>query len=95
MTRNGETILNHPLGGTVRTGIEYEALVPGLVPEIEEREAARFNGYTWRDWLELERHERAAGIGHSRLTHLIALHQHDALREDERLRALMRRSNGA
>ena len=94
MTRNGEAILSHPLGGTVRTGIEYEALVPGLVAEIEEREAARFNGYTWRDWLELERHERAAGIAHSRLTHLIALHQQDAVQQEERLRALMRRSNG-
>ncbi len=63
------------------TGLTFRR-TPGLVPEIEEREAAIFNGYTWRDWLGLPRHERTSGVAHHRLHQLIDLHRQEALQED-------------
>lgn len=53
-------------------------MLPGLVPEIEEREASIFNGYTWREWIRLDYGERVDGTAHYRLHRLIALHQSDA-----------------
>lgn len=44
------------------------------MPEFEEREAALFNGYTWREWTELPRGEQALGIAHMRLRRLIEAH---------------------
>jgi len=52
------------------------------VPEIEEREAAIFAGYTWRTWHELPREERTDGVAHYRLHRLISLHQDDAVAKD-------------
>jgi hypothetical protein len=55
------------------------------VPEIEEREAAIFCGYTWKEWQEFSlldpegRWNRAAGIAHYRLHHLIEQHIDDAV----------------
>lgn len=63
----------------VMTGIEYEPLLPGLVPLFEEREAAVFSHYRWADWVDLPTQERAAAVAHFRLHGLIALHQADAL----------------
>jgi len=48
------------------------------VPEFEERRAAQFNGYTWRQWLELPYEERVDGIAYLRLEREIELHQEDA-----------------
>lgn len=94
MTRRGESILTHPLGGTVRTNIEFESVYPGLVPRIEEREAARFAGFSWREYLALERSERVEAVAHYRMAHLIDLHKQDAVAEDAKWRSLLRRSNG-
>lgn len=71
-------------------------MLPGLVPEIEEREAAIFNGYTWREWIafdltnELERYQRVAGIAHYRIHQIIEMHRNDA--ESRELEMRSRRS---
>lgn len=72
----------------ISTGIQQIALLAGLVPEVEEREAALFNGYTWKEWREnfdlmtLEgRWERASGIAWFRLQNLKKQHIEDALNE--------------
>lgn len=78
MTRNGEPISEWPLRRQLATGIAFDTPIPILVPEIEEREAAVFNGYTWREWCDLERDERIDGIAHHRLRRLIEQHVHDA-----------------
>lgn len=56
-----------------------------MVPSIEEREAARFNGYTWADWTTLPHGERVYGVAYFRARRLIEMHQHDAQeRENQR-----------
>lgn len=75
----------------MRTGILYGSTVRGLVPELEEREAAIFAGYRWREWLDLPRYERVDGVAHFRLHHLIELHGQDAVAEESR-RAIARRT---
>ena len=52
---------------------------PGAVPEIEEREAALFNGYTWKEWLDLDREDRIEGIAHARVRRAIDAHVQDAV----------------
>lgn len=79
VTRNGEAIETLPVRDTVTTGIDYASLLPGLVPLYEEREAAVYGHYRWRDWQNLPAEERAAAVAHFRLHRLIDLHQHDAL----------------
>ena len=63
---------------TLETGISYHRIVPNAVPEVEEREAARFSGYTWRDWLDLPHQERVDGVAYFRLRRAIDMHQQDA-----------------
>lgn len=62
-------------------------VLPGLVPEIESREACLFNGYKWREWLALERLDRAAGIAHYRTHRLIEMHGEDAVSRETEERA--------
>lgn len=50
----------------------------GVVPEYEEREAARFGLYRWTDWIRLSLKERVQGIAHYRMHALIELHSGDA-----------------
>jgi len=63
-------------------------LLEGVVPELEEREAAVFCGYTWKEWLgfdllDLEgRYQRSAGIAHYRLHHIIQQHTDDAINDE-------------
>ena len=63
----------------MKTGIQYRPPIPGMVPEIEERHAARFGGYRWREWLELPRSERINGVAAYRLDRLVEIHSQDAL----------------
>lgn len=56
--------------------------MPGLVPEIEERESARFAGYTWREWCELSREDRADCIAWRRITQLVDAHVQEAARDE-------------
>lgn len=80
----------------MRTGIQQTALLEGLVPEVEEREAAIFNGYTWKEWLEFDlldpegRWHRASGIAHYRAHHLIEMHTEEAVNDE-----IERRSKGS
>lgn len=56
-----------------------------MVPQIEEREAARFSGYTWAEWTVLPHGERVCGVAYFRARRLIEMHQHDAQeRENQR-----------
>ena len=91
MTRDGEPITEAPLTKALNTGISYEPL-PGpipLVPQIEERESAIFNGYTWREWSTLAYDERVYAVAHHRLHRLITLHQADAEIKDAETRRRM------
>lgn len=56
-----------------------------MVPEYEEREAARFGLYRWVDWCALPRADRLAGIAHYRLHQLIELHEGEALADHMRV----------
>jgi hypothetical protein len=86
--RDGEPIHQVELRQGVQTGIQQIALLAGLVPEIEEREAALFNGYKWREWQETfplmepeGRWERAKGVAWFRLQNLKKSHIEDALND--------------
>ena len=72
-------IIEHPLSETVTTGIEFDALAPGLVPAFEEREAAVFGYYTWSAWQRLTPQERAECVAHYRLHRLVEAHRQDAV----------------
>ena len=74
MAKDGEPIQEVPLSRALNTGISYQATLPGLVSEVEEREAAIFNGYTWREWRDLDYFDRVRGAAHFRVHHLIQLH---------------------
>lgn len=65
-------------------------MLPGMVPEIEEREAARFGGVPWADWERLPRVDRIDGVAHFRLSRLIDLHQSDAHNAELKRRANQR-----
>ena len=73
--------MGHPLR-TLDTGITYGRLLPNVVPEVEEREAARFNGYNWKEWQELSRQERVDGVAYFRIRRFIEMHQQDAQDRD-------------
>lgn len=77
--RHGEPIATYPTRGGVATGIQFRRPVAGLVPEVEEREAAIFNGYTWREWRDLPYEERVDSVAHYRIHLLIETHKEDAV----------------
>lgn len=60
------------------TGIEIRGPIPGLLPEYEEREAARFGRYTWSTWCALPRDERVHGVAYYRVNLLIQIHVSEA-----------------
>lgn len=71
----------------LKTGIAFRSIAPGLlVPEIEEREAAVFAGYAWREWVEIDRKDRVDAVAHYRLHHLIERHSSDASYLDSKRR---------
>ena len=78
--------MEHPLSETVETGVRYNVILQGLVPEMEEREASVFSQYTWDRWRDLPWQERANSIAHFRLHHLIDLHSNDAVSSEMRRR---------
>lgn len=59
-----------------------------LVPEYDEREAARFNGYTWKEWQEFDlldpvgRYNRAANVAYHRMHRIIETHTDDAMNQE-------------
>lgn len=50
-----------------------------------------FCGYTWSRWFELSRLERAAGVAHYRVHHLVELHGEDAVSREADRRAKQER----
>jgi len=77
--RNGIPIWEHGVKHSVRTGIEYEPLIDGCVPEFEEREAAVYCHYSPLEFRELAVEERARTVAQYRLSRLVALHAEDAV----------------
>ena len=51
----------------------------GLISEVEERDSARFNGYNWKQWRELQYEDRVDGVAYFRLTRIIEMCQEDAV----------------
>ena len=78
----------------MNTGIVYQPLVPGLVPEIEAREAAVFGLYTWRQWQQLDWQERVDGVAHFRVHRAIELHQNEAVARAMKKQAARRGPQG-
>ena len=66
--------------------MRYNALIPGLVPEVEERDAARFNGDTWSDWRELPYDGRVTGVAYYRLSRLVDMHREEAVSSEMKRR---------
>lgn len=64
-----------------------QSFLPGMVPAFEEREAARFGWYNWRQWRRLEAEERADVVAHYRLHRLIELHNHDVVSREMKKRS--------
>ncbi len=67
------------LKNAVPTGIDHEPILPELVPLYQEREAAKFSLYNWTDWRNLSPTERGLAVAHYRISHVIGLHQQDAV----------------
>ncbi len=64
-----------------------------MVPEVEEREAAKFCGYNWREWRDLPRQERVIGFAHFRVHRLIEMNQQDARDKDSNRRMRQRQQS--
>ena len=64
-----------------------EGIAPGLLPEYEEREAARFNGYRWTEWCALPRGERIHGVGYYRVHLLVGIHVDEKSAQEMRRQA--------
>src|SRR3990167_8727835 len=77
--RMGEEIWKQRPKSAVATGITYRQPMAGLVPEVEERDSARFNGYSWRDWVKLPYYDRVEGIAYYRLRRFIEMFEEDAV----------------
>ena len=74
----GTPILSYSLPHPVDAGIR-QSVLPGYVTEYECRDAARFNNYTWTEWLEqLDNGERAMCVAYMRVSHAIEANVHDA-----------------
>ena len=50
-----------------------------MVAEVEERDASRFNGYTWAEWKRLPYDDRVTGVAYYRLSRIIDMHKEDAV----------------
>jgi hypothetical protein len=77
VSRHGIPLREYLLPKKVDVGLTFEASF-GMVPELEEREAAVFVHCPWSTWLDLHPFERAAHVAHYRLHLLIDAHVQDA-----------------
>ncbi len=71
MTKDEEWIWEAPVRNAIETGIEYESMLPGCVPEFEEREAAVYCHYTPRQFRRLDVWERACCVAQYRLRRMV------------------------
>jgi len=62
-----------------------------MISEIEDRDSAKFNGYSWREWQELLYQDRVDGVAYYRLRRLIDMHEEDAVSREVERRAKIRR----
>ena len=86
MTRDGLPIESAAIAHAVRTDIEFEAKIPGCVPEYEEREAAVYCNYTPTEFRELPVWERGRAVAQYRLHKLVEVNMQDAVnRAEERM----------
>lgn len=74
------------------SGLQVEPFLPGMVPEIDCREAAVYVGVTWQSWMsDMSSHDRAYAVAHYRVNLLLRAHVEDAAQRkrdaDERRRA--------
>ena len=77
--KDGEPISKHRPKNSVDTGIAYRPPMVGLISEMEERDSARFSGYEWKQWRELDYQQRVDGVAYYRLTRIISITQEDAV----------------
>lgn len=64
--KDGNPIMEMQLPQTIDAGITIES-ADGFVPEYEAREAAKYSGYTYKEWKEIHYMERAQAVAHYRL----------------------------
>jgi hypothetical protein len=75
--RDGVKISDWVLPSSVNIDITMESML-GIVPELEQREAALFCGYGWREYQELDWQERSLTVAHYRIHIMIENHVSDA-----------------
>ena len=51
----------------------------GLISELEMRDSARFNDYTFQEWQQLSYADRVDGVAYYRLTRIIDMAKEDAV----------------
>lgn len=66
--------------------MQFDPEIAGTVSQYEEREAARYCGYSWPEWQRVPRDERIDSVGYYRLNRLIELHIDDINERDMRMR---------
>lgn len=79
MERDGTAIAEAYARTGVATGITFGLELDGLVPPYEEYAAMITAHYNRREWQELDPLERAEAVAYYRLSHLVALHESDAV----------------
>lgn len=75
------SILRIPPKRGVETGIRYEGLLPGLVAEIEERDAAKNCGVSWVDYRDMEYVEQVKLIAYYRVSRIVDMHKDEAVND--------------
>lgn len=78
ITRNGEPISAEQLRHRVRTDLDFDAPLNGLVPPYEEHEAAAASGVPWDRWRALAWWDRARVILWHRYHRLVEASVQDA-----------------
>lgn len=70
----------------ITTGVMYPGNAFGLMTEIEEREAAKFNGYNWTEWQKLDTAEKVMAMAFMVVEHQIEMLSNDALEDETKKR---------
>lgn len=80
--------MNLQLPDRVDVGIRWAVRLPGCVPVWEEREAARFTGMTWAQWLESDEWDRACAVAQLRTYNATQAHAQQALNRHQQRKRL-------
>lgn len=65
-----------------------------MVAELEERNAALAEGYSFAEYQALPRDERILTVAHYRLSRLLRMHEQDALERERKWRETIARNQG-